>query len=167
MAQGAAISMRCGAPAAASLPGRRASAAAAAAAAAPLPTGGSCYGRRHSCLPRSTGRSSRGGSLVTCAAPQPPPSAGVQPYPDPFPDLEVGDDLPGSYGDSCSTPAKHRRAGVILHPTSLPGPYGMGEIGGEARRFVDWMADAGLQLWQVRRGGGWRVAEIAWLPGHV
>jgi 4-alpha-glucanotransferase len=44
---------------------------------------------------------------------------------------------------------KHRRAGVILHPTSLPGPYGCGEIGAEALRFVDWLADAGMQLWQL------------------
>jgi hypothetical protein len=39
---------------------------------------------------------------------------------------------------------------VILHPTSLPGKYGMGEIGGEAYRFVDWLVETGMQLWQVR-----------------
>ena len=41
-------------------------------------------------------------------------------------------------------------AGVIIHPTSLPGPFGIGEIGEEAFRLVDWMVSAGLSLWQVR-----------------
>ena len=40
-------------------------------------------------------------------------------------------------------------SGVILHPTSLPGPYGTGEIGKEAFKFVDWVASTGMQLWQV------------------
>ncbi len=40
-------------------------------------------------------------------------------------------------------------AGVIIHPTSLPGPYGIGEIGEEAYRLVDWMVSAGLSMWQV------------------
>lgn len=44
---------------------------------------------------------------------------------------------------------KGRRAGVILHPTSLPGPYGIGELGQEAFRFIDWLQDAGMQCWQV------------------
>lgn len=42
-----------------------------------------------------------------------------------------------------------RRAGVILHPTSLPGPYGIGEIGEHAYAFVDWLQSAGMQAWQV------------------
>lgn len=42
-----------------------------------------------------------------------------------------------------------REAGILLHPTSLPGPHGMGDIGASARRFVDWLAAAGLSLWQV------------------
>jgi hypothetical protein len=44
---------------------------------------------------------------------------------------------------------KGRRAGVILHPTSLPGPNGIGELGSEAFAFLDWAATAGLQCWQV------------------
>lgn len=40
-------------------------------------------------------------------------------------------------------------AGVILHPTSLPGPYGIGEIGKEAFKFIDWIASTGMQMWQV------------------
>jgi len=42
-----------------------------------------------------------------------------------------------------------RRAGVLLHPTSLPGPWDGGVLGGDARRCVDLLADAGFALWQV------------------
>jgi 4-alpha-glucanotransferase len=42
-----------------------------------------------------------------------------------------------------------RASGVLLHPSSLPGPSGSGDLGAAARRFVDWLADAGQGLWQV------------------
>lgn len=42
-----------------------------------------------------------------------------------------------------------RTAGVLLHPTSLPGPHGIGELGADARTFVDWLADSGVRRWQV------------------
>jgi 4-alpha-glucanotransferase len=42
-----------------------------------------------------------------------------------------------------------RAAGILLHPTCLPGPYGIGDIGGEAHAFVDWLKGAGQRLWQV------------------
>ncbi len=42
-----------------------------------------------------------------------------------------------------------RRSGILCHPTSFPGPYGIGELGEPARRFLDWMARAGQTLWQV------------------
>ena len=42
-----------------------------------------------------------------------------------------------------------RRGGILLHPTSLPGRYGIGELGPEAHRFVDFLAGAGQRLWQV------------------
>jgi 4-alpha-glucanotransferase len=41
-----------------------------------------------------------------------------------------------------------RQAGVCLHITSLPGPFGIGEIGRNARRFVDAMVDMQLGVWQ-------------------
>jgi 4-alpha-glucanotransferase len=41
-----------------------------------------------------------------------------------------------------------RRAGVILHIASLPGPYGIGEIGAHARAFVDRLVDMQLGVWQ-------------------
>ena len=44
---------------------------------------------------------------------------------------------------------KDRAAGVLLHPTSLPGPTGIGTLGREARHFVDFLVDAGLKYWQV------------------
>lgn len=42
-----------------------------------------------------------------------------------------------------------RSAGVLLHITSLPGPHGIGDLGPDAHRFVDWLASAGQSLWQV------------------
>ena len=42
-----------------------------------------------------------------------------------------------------------RSSGILLHPTSLPGRYGIGDLGAEARRFVDFLAAAGQTLWQV------------------
>lgn len=42
-----------------------------------------------------------------------------------------------------------RRAGVLLHPTSLPGPGPGGVLGADARRFIDLIADAGFTVWQV------------------
>jgi 4-alpha-glucanotransferase len=44
--------------------------------------------------------------------------------------------------------ARDRQAGVCLHITSLPGHYGIGEIGDEARRFVDEMVRMNLRVWQ-------------------
>ena len=42
-----------------------------------------------------------------------------------------------------------RASGVLLHPTSLPGPHGSGDFGHEARHFVDWLVSAGQKLWQI------------------
>ena len=42
-----------------------------------------------------------------------------------------------------------RRAGVLLHPTSLPGPAAHGSLGAEAREFVDFLAAGGFSVWQV------------------
>jgi 4-alpha-glucanotransferase len=44
---------------------------------------------------------------------------------------------------------KCRAAGVLLHPTSLPGSTGIGTFGREARHFIDFLVDAGLKYWQV------------------
>src|SRR5215213_4074711 len=42
-----------------------------------------------------------------------------------------------------------RSSGILLHPTSLPGRFGIGDLGGEAYRFVDWLAAAGQTFWQI------------------
>ena len=42
-----------------------------------------------------------------------------------------------------------RSSGVLLHPTSLPGPFGVGDLGDEAHAFVDFLASSGQSLWQV------------------
>ena len=42
-----------------------------------------------------------------------------------------------------------RASGILLHPTSLPGPGGIGDLGEEAYRFADWLAEAGQKIWQV------------------
>lgn len=45
--------------------------------------------------------------------------------------------------------ALDRRSGIILHPTSLPGPYGIGTLGQEAFHWLDFLESAGQRLWQV------------------
>jgi 4-alpha-glucanotransferase len=42
-----------------------------------------------------------------------------------------------------------RSSGILLHPTSLPGPYGIGDLGPKAVRFVEFLAASGCKLWQV------------------
>ncbi len=42
-----------------------------------------------------------------------------------------------------------RRSGILLHPTSLPGPHGSGDFGPAAYHFVDWLVAAGQRVWQV------------------
>jgi 4-alpha-glucanotransferase len=42
-----------------------------------------------------------------------------------------------------------RTSGILLHPTSLPSPYGIGDFGAEARAFIDFLHDAGQTLWQI------------------
>ncbi len=42
-----------------------------------------------------------------------------------------------------------RQSGILLHPTSLPGPYGIGDLGPAAYRWIDFMARSGCGLWQV------------------
>ncbi len=44
---------------------------------------------------------------------------------------------------------QHRAAGILLHPTSLPSPDGIGDLGPEAFRWVDFLHQTGCQFWQV------------------
>jgi 4-alpha-glucanotransferase len=43
----------------------------------------------------------------------------------------------------------HRRAGILLHPTSLPGDFATGDIGAEAYHFIDFLAASGMSVWQM------------------
>ena len=62
---------------------------------------------------------------------------------------EPGEAFSDEYGIVPGGKPKGRRAGVVLHPTSLPGSYGVGDLGPSAYRFVDWLEKAGMQAWQV------------------
>ena len=42
-----------------------------------------------------------------------------------------------------------RSSGILMHITSLPGPYGIGELGSEAYKFADMLSDMGQGLWQI------------------
>src|SRR5881392_3493493 len=42
-----------------------------------------------------------------------------------------------------------RASGILLHPTSLPGRFGIGDLGDEAFAFADFLAASGQSLWQV------------------
>jgi 4-alpha-glucanotransferase len=42
-----------------------------------------------------------------------------------------------------------RSAGILLHPTSLPGKYGIGDLGNEAYKFIDFLKEAGQTIWQT------------------
>ena len=42
-----------------------------------------------------------------------------------------------------------RASGVLLHPTSLPGRFGIGDLGDQAYEFVDFLAESGQTYWQV------------------
>jgi 4-alpha-glucanotransferase len=42
-----------------------------------------------------------------------------------------------------------RSSGILLHPTSLPGTYGIGDLGPQAYAWIDFLAEARCELWQV------------------
>jgi len=44
---------------------------------------------------------------------------------------------------------KKRAAGILLHVSSLPSKYGVGDFGPEARKFADFLQQAGMHLWQI------------------
>src|SRR5688572_7295635 len=49
----------------------------------------------------------------------------------------------------CPMKLFNRSGGILLHPSSLPGPYGVGDLGPQAYRFVNWLISTGCKLWQV------------------
>ncbi len=42
-----------------------------------------------------------------------------------------------------------RKTGVLLHITSLPSQYGVGDMGDEAYRFIDTISSSGIKIWQI------------------
>ena len=77
--------------------------------------------------------------------------------------VSPGDALAPDYGEDVESSGPGRRAGVLLHPTSLPGPYGCGEIGREAFRFIDWLVEAGMQARAVHCCG--LTSVVDWSSG--
>ncbi|MGN1062006.1 MAG: 4-alpha-glucanotransferase, partial [Candidatus Scatosoma sp.] len=59
---------------------------------------------------------------------------------------EARDDRCGA-AEACGW--KRRRCGVLLPVFSLPGEYGIGSIGAEALKFIDYLAEAGVKVWQI------------------
>jgi len=57
-----------------------------------------------------------------------------------------------------------RQAGVSLHITSLPGPYGIGEIGRHARAFIDRLRDMNLAVWQFLPTGPTAYGDSPYQP---
>ena len=47
------------------------------------------------------------------------------------------------------TSTSQRASGILLHPTALPGPDGIGSFGREALQFIDFLAAAGQSIWQL------------------
>ena len=44
---------------------------------------------------------------------------------------------------------RERSSGILLHPTSLPSPYGIGDFGPSAYAFIDFLERSGQKLWQM------------------
>ncbi|MFA5833487.1 MAG: 4-alpha-glucanotransferase [Bacteroidota bacterium] len=42
-----------------------------------------------------------------------------------------------------------RSSGILLHPTSLPGQFGSGDLGASSYHFIEWLVVAGQKLWQM------------------
>lgn len=58
--------------------------------------------------------------------------------------------LKGMIWEHTPEPRQHSRmAGILLHPTSLPSKYGIGDLGKEAYKFVDFLQAAGQRVWQI------------------
>lgn len=66
--------------------------------------------------------------------------------------------------ESANVLPPRRQAGVCLHITALPGPYGIGEIGQAARDFVDAMLDMQLGVWQFLPTGPTAYGDSPYQP---
>lgn len=57
-----------------------------------------------------------------------------------------------------------RASGILLHPTSLPGPFGVGDLGPGAYRFADFLAAPGQGLWQILPLGPTGYGNSPYMP---
>ena len=73
-------------------------------------------------------------------------------------------EIPAGEPDHNQTLLTTRRAGVCLHITSLPGRYGVGEIGDAALAFVDAMVSMGLSVWQFLPTGPTAYGDSPYQP---
>jgi 4-alpha-glucanotransferase len=64
-------------------------------------------------------------------------------------ELSAGETLAEEYGIVGRNDPAGRLAGIVLHPTSLVGAYGTGDLGRACYSFIDWLASAGMKVWQV------------------
>lgn len=60
-----------------------------------------------------------------------------------------------------------RTSGVLLHPSSLPGPHGCGDFGPAAYHFVDWLVTAGQSLWQILPLGGLGLGDSPYMSSSA
>lgn len=51
--------------------------------------------------------------------------------------------------EPATKPERERLSGILVHPTSFPSPYGIGDMGPGAYDFIDFLAKSGQHLWQV------------------
>src|SRR6478735_1991900 len=56
---------------------------------------------------------------------------------------------PRREGLPMTTPVLPRSSGILLHPTSLPGPFGIGDLGPTAFRWVETLAAMRQSWWQI------------------
>jgi len=66
---------------------------------------------------------------------------------------------PGPAAPAAPVGSGQRVSGVLLHPTCLPGPHGIGAIGGAARAFAHRLAALGQRLWQMRPLGPTSIGD--------
>jgi 4-alpha-glucanotransferase len=73
----------------------------------------------------------------------------------------------GAGQDSVLSVLPKREAGVCMHLTSLPGPFGIGEIGDNAFRFIDTLATMGLSVWQFLPTGPTAYADSPYQSASI
>ena len=67
-----------------------------------------------------------------------------------------------------TTPSRaERAAGILLHPTSIPGPHGVGDLGAAAYRFVDFLTGGQLPLCVELRLRRLAAADLARRTGRA